>query len=130
MVVYGCAPGWALAKEICPAGCQSCVRMTCANFAASALTTGTISSPPATASAPPGQKSFCISITSRASVLGLRVVVIFLPNESGVYPYYADCEKYPGNLIPLKENLDGVRAARVLLWVLRVVGDGKGVTSV
>ena len=35
--------------------------------AISSLTSGTISSPPATASAPPGQKSFCTSMTISAS---------------------------------------------------------------
>ena len=49
-------------------GCQSCVIRTCGKARASALTTGTISSPPAIPSAPPGQKSFCRSTTSSASV--------------------------------------------------------------
>src|SRR5689334_11613019 len=40
--------------------------MTCSKRSTSRLTAGTIASPPATASAPPGQKSFCKSITTKA----------------------------------------------------------------
>src|SRR5579871_3110207 len=63
----GSAPGWLLANEEWPAGCQSCVSNTCAKRCASRLMTGTTASPSATASAPPGQKSFCTSITSSRS---------------------------------------------------------------
>src|SRR5579883_2299189 len=67
MVWNGSAPGWLLANEEWPAGCQSCVSTTCAKRCASRLITGTTASPSATASAPPGQKSFCTSITSSRS---------------------------------------------------------------
>src|SRR3546814_5381908 len=45
------------------AGCQSCVTIRCANLPASRFITGTTASPSGTASAPPGQKSFCTSTT-------------------------------------------------------------------
>ena len=48
----GFLPGCELANEVWPAGCQSWVRITWRNPAASLLTAGTISSPPGTASGP------------------------------------------------------------------------------
>src|SRR5574337_1072914 len=60
-------PGWVEAKEAWPGGCQSWVTATCRKRLASALTSGTIASPSATASAPPGMKSACMSTTSRTS---------------------------------------------------------------
>ena len=70
IVSNGCRPGWALANEACPGGCQSWVRITCVNSPASRLTAGTIASPSGTASAPPGQKSFCTSTMIRTSRSG------------------------------------------------------------
>src|SRR4029453_13513600 len=66
MVVNG-SPLWVEAKDEWPFGCQSWVSTTCWNCAISLLTRGTISSPLGTASAPPGQKSFCTSMTMSAS---------------------------------------------------------------
>src|SRR5918999_2339746 len=65
MVSKGFLPGCEEAKEAWPRGCQSWVRTTLSNFATSRLITGTTSSPFRTASAPPGQKSFCTSTTMR-----------------------------------------------------------------
>ena len=48
-------------------GCQSWVKTRTANAGAMRLTSGTTRSPSATASAPPGQKSFCTSMTMSAS---------------------------------------------------------------
>src|SRR3989337_1281989 len=61
-------PRWLEANEAWPAGCQSCVSTTTAKRSAISLTSGTISSPCATASAPPGRKSFCTSTTTSASL--------------------------------------------------------------
>src|SRR4029453_7370157 len=66
MAVKGC-PLWVEAKEEWPRGCQSWVRITWSNRPIRRLTKGKISSPFGTASAPPGQKSFCTSMTISAS---------------------------------------------------------------
>ncbi len=66
VVEKGAAPAWLEAKLEWPAGCQSCVSTTWLAEPISRFTTGTISSPPPTASAPPGQKSFCMSMTMSA----------------------------------------------------------------
>src|SRR3546814_344843 len=63
VVSNGALPGCAIAKEVWSAGCQSCVTIRCANLPASRFITGTTASPSGTASAPPGQKSFCTSTT-------------------------------------------------------------------
>ena len=54
----GDLPECADAKDECPAGCQSCVRITASKSSIIALICSTTSSPPGTAKAPPGQKSF------------------------------------------------------------------------
>src|SRR5262245_5178276 len=63
--------GWpscqALAKEAWPGGCQSWVSTMWAWRAIRRLTTGTTAAAPGTASAPPSQKSFCMSTTINAS---------------------------------------------------------------
>jgi 8-oxo-dGTP pyrophosphatase MutT (NUDIX family) len=56
------------ANEPWSAGCQSRVATTNGMLCASRLIGSTTASPSATASAPPGQKSFWTSITSRASI--------------------------------------------------------------
>src|ERR1700730_5077856 len=63
----GLRPSWLLAKERWPGGCQSWVASTWAKCRARRFTTGTMASPCGTASAPPGQKSFCASVTIRTS---------------------------------------------------------------
>src|SRR5262245_55872896 len=68
MVSKGFLPGCVVAKEKWPGACQSCVSTTWWNRAARRLTIGTISSPCGTASAPPGQKSFCTSTTMSTSL--------------------------------------------------------------
>src|SRR5262245_3586108 len=70
--------GWPLcvvAKEEWPRGCQSWVSTTWRNCPIRRLTVGTISSPFGTARLPPGQKSFCTSMTTSTSS---SVGVIFM----------------------------------------------------
>src|SRR5262245_20044651 len=69
MVSKGFFPGWEEANEAWPGGCQSWVSTTFSKRAARRLITGTTSSPFGTASAPPGQKSFCTSTTIRQGVM-------------------------------------------------------------
>ena len=57
-----------LAKEMWLGVCQSWVRMTWSKRAARALMPGRMASPSATAKAPPGRKSSCMSMTRSASV--------------------------------------------------------------
>src|SRR5271165_2595665 len=64
---------WVEAKDACSAGCQSWVTTTWPKRRASALTSGTIESPSSTASAPPGMKSACRSITSRTSLSSISI---------------------------------------------------------
>src|SRR5580704_426581 len=68
MVSNGCRPGCEEANDKWPRGCQSWVSTTLRNRAAIRLTIGTTSSPRGTASAPPGQKSFCTSTAMRTSL--------------------------------------------------------------
>src|SRR5271167_1393770 len=63
----GMAPACEEANDAWPAGCQSWVTTTLSNSRARRSTSVMIASPSATASAPPGRKSFCTSITSRTS---------------------------------------------------------------
>src|SRR5271156_5711041 len=63
----GLAPSCEDANDAWPAGCQSWVTTTFSNARPSRSTSGMIASPSATASAPPGRKSFCTSITMRTS---------------------------------------------------------------
>src|SRR5580658_1141826 len=69
MVANGALPGCDEANDKWPRGCQSWVSTTLRKRAARPLTTGTTSLPRGTASAPPGQKSFCTSTTMRTSSL-------------------------------------------------------------
>src|ERR1044072_3627793 len=79
MVVKG-SPLWVEAKDEWPFGCQSCVSTTCWNCSIRRLTRGTISSPLGTASAPPGQKSFCTSMTiSASSAVGVILPAMAAP---------------------------------------------------
>ena len=83
MVVKG-SPLWVDAKDEWPFGCQSCVSTTCWNCSISRLTRGTISSPLGTASAPPGQKSFCTSMTmSASSAVGVILPAMTAPPKRG-----------------------------------------------
>src|ERR1700753_720727 len=66
MLSNGLCRGWLDAKERCPAGCQSWVRTTFSNAGAIRLMTGTTSSPPGTARAPP-MNPFCTSTTMSAA---------------------------------------------------------------
>src|ERR1700677_4487445 len=63
----GLAPACEDANEAWPAGWQSWVITTLSKARARRSTSGMIASPSATASAPPGRKSFCTSMTRRAS---------------------------------------------------------------
>src|SRR6266480_3161051 len=85
IVSNGAWPGWLDANERCPATCQSCVRATWAKRGASAFTTCTTASPPGTASAPPGRKSFCTSTTSSksrlVSIVGTRYFSSEVPRD-------------------------------------------------
>src|SRR5688572_6471035 len=83
MVVNG-LPLWVDAKDEWPFGCQSWVSTTCWNCSISRLTRGTISSPLGTASAPPGQKSFCTSMTmSASSAVGVILAAMAGPPKGG-----------------------------------------------
>src|SRR6185436_11165097 len=64
-----------------PGVCQSCVTTTFSNLRASWLTSGTISSPCFTSSAPPGQKSFCTSTTIRQSVARGMTLALYGEND-------------------------------------------------
>src|SRR6476659_7345633 len=64
----GFLAGCWVAKDLCLAGCQSWVSSACLKPRARRLISGTTSSPPGTASLPPGQKSFWTSMTRRTSV--------------------------------------------------------------
>src|SRR5579875_3864495 len=91
----GCLPACDAANEMWPSGCQSCVRITCSNRAARVLIAGMIASPSATASGPPGMKSFCMSITSSASVerkVGRDFMVLVTSEE-----VYENDQEYEGN---------------------------------
>src|SRR3954451_22768729 len=77
MVSNAAEPGCAVANELWPAGCQSWVSATWPKPSARRLMTGTTASPSPTASAPPGQKSFCTSMikstsSSRVCIRDLR----------------------------------------------------------
>src|SRR6202042_260018 len=75
-VSNGLLPGCEEAKEIWPVGCQSWVSTTLAKRSPRRLTSGTIASPSATASAPPGMKSFCMSITRRTSRSSIAIPAV------------------------------------------------------
>jgi len=71
MVSKGFFPGYIDANDAWPGGCQSCAVTTQGNCAAMRFTSGTISSPFGTASAPSGMKSFWMSTRIRqASLIG------------------------------------------------------------
>jgi hypothetical protein len=69
----GAAPGWLAAKELWLAGCQSWVSTTVVNLRAMRLITEMTASPSGTAKAPPEQKSFWTSTTSRAALFCMAV---------------------------------------------------------
>src|SRR5438132_475865 len=66
-VSNGFLPGWEEANDTCPGVCQSWVRTTFRKAGAMRLMIGTISSPPFTASEPPGMKQFWTSTTRSTS---------------------------------------------------------------
>src|SRR5688572_18531624 len=81
MLVKG-RPLWVDAKEEWPRGCQSWVSTTWRNCPIRRLTVGTISSPFGTARLPPGQKSFCTSMTtSTSSSVGVIFKAITRPRN-------------------------------------------------
>src|SRR5450432_1382831 len=81
MVSNRAEPGWLEANELWPAGCQSCVSTTWSKRSVSRLMTGTTASPSPTASAPPGQKSFCTSMTSSTSLASI-CICDFIPIDA------------------------------------------------
>src|SRR5579863_2538299 len=86
MVSWGCRPGCEEAKEAWPGGCQSWVRTTWAKRRVRSLIGPTTASPSGTASAPPGQKSFCTSTTMRTSVSEGTIMGVILTRR--VLPQY------------------------------------------
>src|SRR5688572_18635163 len=101
-------PSCVLAKETCPAGCQSCVATRCANrlLFTSAEMGSTSSSPSSTARAPPGMKSGCMSTTSKALWSGWRSVTC----PPGSVPVGED----DGIAVGDPDRVLGVRAARAV----------------
>src|ERR1700677_5172585 len=72
----GLAPACEDANEAWPVGCQSWVITTLSKARRRRATSGMMASPSATASAPPGRKSFCTSITSRTSSPVMTIGVV------------------------------------------------------
>src|SRR5215467_7893432 len=69
IVSYGLRPGCALANELCPGGCQSCVAKAWSKWCVNWLIARTTEPPSATASSPPGMKVGCTSTKPRMSVV-------------------------------------------------------------
>src|SRR5262249_3625271 len=116
-LLNGSASFHELANEACPLGCQSWVNTTLSSRPIRRLTRGTMALAPGTASAPPSQKSFCMSITINASF----GIPMFSPQSDGMSPR-PRFGLEGGDPVPERAGLDGgAQAAHDVLVVMHVV---------